>query len=104
MSQTLTLPVEAANRLCGDLFVSLGLHEADAAATVWPLIDAESMGIATHGLIRVPAYAKRLRLGGIDATGKIAVERRAPWILPSRWPRKPASLMSVAGIPITAAR
>jgi LDH2 family malate/lactate/ureidoglycolate dehydrogenase len=36
------------------------------------------MGIATHGLVRVPAYAKRLRLGGIDAKAKIAVERRAP--------------------------
>ncbi len=78
MSQTLTLPVEAATRLSIDLFVSLGMREADAAATVWPLIDAETMGIATHGLIRVPAYAKRLGLGGIDATGKIAVERGAP--------------------------
>ena len=78
MSQTVTLPVEAASRLVIDLFVSLGLSAADAAASVWPLIDAESMGIATHGLIRVPAYAKRLGLGGIDAKGKIAVERRAP--------------------------
>lgn len=78
MSQTLTLPVEAASRLSIDLFVSLGMSEADAAASVWPLIDAETMGIATHGLIRVPAYAKRLGLGGIDAEGKIAVERRAP--------------------------
>ncbi|MHA1153432.1 MAG: hypothetical protein ACTSQ7_12370, partial [Alphaproteobacteria bacterium] len=50
LSQTLTLSVEAAGRLSIDLFVSLGLSEADAAATVWPLVDAESMGIATHGL------------------------------------------------------
>ncbi len=78
MSQTVTLPVEAATRLSIDLFVSLGLSEADAAASVWPLIEAEMMGIATHGLIRVPAYAKRLRLGCIDARGRIAVERRAP--------------------------
>lgn len=78
LSQTLTLPVENASRLCIDLFVLLGMSEADAAASVWPLIDAESMGIATHGLIRVPAYAKRLRLGGIDAKGEIAVARRAP--------------------------
>lgn len=78
MPLTVTLPLETATRLAVDLFVSLGMREADAAATVWPLIDAESMGIATHGLIRVPAYAKRLGLGGIDATGKIAVARRAP--------------------------
>ncbi len=78
MSQTLTLSVEAATRLSVDLFISLGLSEAVAAASVWPLIDAELLGIATHGLIRVPAYAQRLRLGGIDAGGKIAVERRAP--------------------------
>ena len=78
LSKTLILPVEAATRLSIDLFVSLGMSEADAAASAWPLIDAESMGIATHGLIRVPAYAKRLRIGGIDAKGRIAVERRAP--------------------------
>lgn len=78
MSQTVTLSVAAATRLSIDLFVSLGMSEADAAASVWPLIDAETMGIATHGLIRVPAYARRLGLGGIDAAGKIAVERRAP--------------------------
>ncbi len=78
MPQTVTLSIDAVTRLSTDLFVSLGMSEADAAATLWPLIDAETMGIATHGLIRVPAYAKRLRLGGIDATGKIAVERRAP--------------------------
>ncbi len=78
LSQTIALPVAAASRLAVDLFVSLGMSEADAAAAVWPLIDAEAMGIATHGLIRVPTYAKRLRFGGIDATGKIAVERRGP--------------------------
>jgi hypothetical protein len=94
LSQTLTLPVENASRLCIDLFVLLGMSEADAAASVWPLIDAESMGIPTHGLIRVPAYAKRLRLRS----------PRAPWMPPSRWPRKPASPMSAAAIPITAAR
>ncbi len=71
MSQTVTLSVAAATRLSIDLFVSLGMSEADAAASVWPLIDAETMGIATHGLIRVPAYARRLGLGGIDAAGKI---------------------------------
>jgi LDH2 family malate/lactate/ureidoglycolate dehydrogenase len=78
MTDTVTLPFQAASRLCVDLFVSLGMGEADAAATVWPLIDAEAMGIATHGLIRVPAYAKRLRLGGIEAKAEISVERRAP--------------------------
>ncbi|MDH5749313.1 MAG: Ldh family oxidoreductase [Rhodospirillales bacterium] len=78
MSQTITIPVDEATRLSVDLFVSQGMSEADATASVWPLIDGEMMGIATHGLIRVPAYAKRLRIGGIDAKGKIAVERRAP--------------------------
>jgi ureidoglycolate dehydrogenase (NAD+) len=78
LSQTTTLTVDAATRLSVDLFVSLGMTKADAAASVWPLIDAELMGIATHGLIRIPSYAKRLRLGGIDAKGKIVVERRAP--------------------------
>ena len=36
LSKTLILPVEAATRLSIDLFVSLGMSEADAAASAWP--------------------------------------------------------------------
>ena len=36
------------------------------------------MGISTHGAVRVPDYARRLRGGGIDAGAEPKLERRAP--------------------------
>ena len=42
------------------------------------LIDAELMGLSTHGAVRVPDYARRLRGGGIDANARPKIERKAP--------------------------
>ena len=58
--------------------MSLGMSASDAAASVWPLMEAEMMGITTHGLIRVPIYAQRLRLGGLNPRATIVTDRRAP--------------------------
>lgn len=55
----------------------MGMSDA-AAASAWPLIEAEMMGIPTHGLIRVPSYAQRLRFGGINPKASIRLDRRAP--------------------------
>lgn len=42
------------------------MQPAEAAVAVQPLVEAEMMGIPTHGLVRVPIYAERMQLGGID--------------------------------------
>ena len=78
MTQTISISVQSATELSVSAFVSTGMSVDDAAASVWPLIEAEMMGITTHGLIRVPIYAQRLRLGGINPRATVSTERRAP--------------------------
>nr|MDA8109014.1 Ldh family oxidoreductase [Betaproteobacteria bacterium] len=64
--------------LCAAALAAAGAHQADAEATARILVEAETMGIATHGAIRVPDYARRLRSGGIDAAATPRLEPRAP--------------------------
>ena len=64
--------------LCGAALEAAGARPADAAACVRILLEAELMGISTHGAVRVPDYARRLRGGGIDAHAVPKLERRAP--------------------------
>ena len=64
--------------LCAAALEAAGARAEDAAACVRILIDAELMGISTHGAVRVPDYARRLRGGGIDARATPKLERRAP--------------------------
>jgi LDH2 family malate/lactate/ureidoglycolate dehydrogenase len=65
-------------RLCHGALAAAGARAAGAAACARILVDAELMGIATHGAVRVPDYARRLRSGGIDARAVPVIERRAP--------------------------
>ena len=48
-------------------------HAADAADV---LLFADLRGIATHGVVRVPAYLKRIEAGLINVAPRI--ETRAP--------------------------
>ncbi len=73
-----TVQAEALHSLCAAALVAAGARHADAAATARVLVEAELMGIATHGAVRVPDYARRLRSGGIDARAVPRLERRAP--------------------------
>jgi len=76
--QTTSISVQAATELSVAIFVSLGMSANDAEMAVWPLLEAEMMGITTHGLNRVPIYAKRLQLGGLDPRATVNVDRRTP--------------------------
>ncbi len=55
-----------------------GVDPADAAKSARILVEGELMGISTHGLIRLPIYCSRLKSGGMDATARIRVDRKAP--------------------------
>jgi LDH2 family malate/lactate/ureidoglycolate dehydrogenase len=75
---TRTLAVAELERLCAAALAAAGASEAGAAACARILVEAETMGIATHGAVRVPDYARRLRAGGIDGRAEPRLERRAP--------------------------
>src|SRR4051812_16085178 len=55
-----------------------GLAHADAVDTARILVMAEMFGLPTHGLSRIESYGDRLMKGGIDAHGRVEVERVAP--------------------------
>ncbi|MQA07558.1 MAG: Ldh family oxidoreductase [Pseudonocardiaceae bacterium] len=52
------------SRLAERLLVAAGLPRHRAARTAEILVLAETWGIATHGLMRLPHYLERLRAGG----------------------------------------
>ena len=65
-NETEILEVAALEALCAEVLEAAGARPAHARACVEILIEAEMMGISTHGAVRVPDYARRLRSGGID--------------------------------------
>src|SRR5919202_3003886 len=59
------------------LFSRLGLPESDAATVADCLVLANLRGVDTHGVFRVPAYARRLREGLVAARPELRPERIA---------------------------
>ena len=78
MAQTESIAIADATELARRAFVACGMPAADAALAVGPLIEGELLGLSTHGLNRVPIYAERMRLGGIDPRATVRIDRRAP--------------------------
>ena len=48
------------------IFARLGLPAPDAARVAERLIEADMRGVSTHGISRIPIYAKRLRQGLVN--------------------------------------
>jgi len=65
-------------KLCAAVLAAAGASAEDARATAHILVEADMMGIGTHGAVRVPGYAERLRSGGIHAAAAPVLDRRAP--------------------------
>ena len=62
----------------GGIFAGLGLSPAHAARVAECLIDADMRGVSTHGISRIPIYAKRLRLGLVNPRPKLELETPTP--------------------------
>ena len=54
------------NHLCVEAFLRAGVSEAQAVPTVAALVVAESQGIASHGISRVPMYLAHVRHGRVN--------------------------------------
>lgn len=54
-----------------------GLSDADAATVAGVLIQADMMGISTHGMVRLSPYTTRLRNGAVDPKAVPGVDQRA---------------------------
>lgn len=63
-------PAETESYVCG-LLAHLGVPEADAAICARDLVQTNLWGIDSHGLLRLPVYAKRLANGAIKMRPQI---------------------------------
>jgi ureidoglycolate dehydrogenase (NAD+) len=56
----------------------LGLEAADASLVAQTLVEANLRGVDSHGVVRLPHYATRLRNGTVKARPKMKTRRTAP--------------------------
>ncbi len=77
MSDKVNLSAADFDRLARQAFENAGLNPKRATAAARVLVDAELMGISTHGAARLVSYSARMQEGSIDAAADITVERRA---------------------------
>ena len=56
----------------------LGLEAADARLVAETLVAANLRGVDSHGVVRLPHYATRLRNGTVNARPKISAKRTGP--------------------------
>jgi uncharacterized oxidoreductase len=75
---SVTLPLDAVAALGMALLRSAGAPPGHAATVIEHLVEAERMGLASHGVMRVPQYLSEIRAGIIDPAGEPMIERAAP--------------------------
>lgn len=65
-------------RFMQEVFVKLEVPEENAKITSEILIKADLRGIDSHGVARLPIYAKRLKLGIVNAKANFKVKNETP--------------------------
>ena len=76
MSATILVKADSLAALCEGVFSGLGLNREDAVHSARCLVQTSLWGVDSHGVIRLPIYAERLRNGAINPAPDIRVERR----------------------------
>jgi LDH2 family malate/lactate/ureidoglycolate dehydrogenase len=66
---------EALLALVTEVFMRCGMDDVDAAYLAGSLVDADLRGVHSHGVLRVPEYARKLTVGGVDPRGRPSVVR-----------------------------
>lgn len=72
------LPVEQAAVLATSLLRAQGMPAREAGLTATALVIADQWGTASHGLVRLPPYLRRLAAGGINPRAELREVRRRP--------------------------
>jgi len=66
---------EPLRRFVSEVFGRCGMSAQDAALLADTLVRADLRGVHSHGVLRVPEYAKKLTGGGVDPNGEPRVAR-----------------------------
>jgi len=61
--------------LVTSIFRHLGMEAPDASLLAESLVSADLRGVHSHGVLRVPEYAKKMMHGGVDPRGRPRVVR-----------------------------
>ncbi|NII69102.1 Ldh family oxidoreductase [Microbacterium ulmi] len=64
--------------LVEDVLVAAGADRGHAAVAAERIVEADVRGIPSHGVVRVPAYIRRIEAGGYNLRPAIRVERETP--------------------------
>lgn len=83
MGEPRRVPARALRSFCEALLQALAVPQAGARLVADCLVSANLQGVDTHGMARLPTYARRLREGAIDpkAQPRIATQRGATAIV-----------------------
>lgn len=65
-------------RVCGGLLEKHGVPPRDAETIARCLVEADLRGVETHGVVRLPHYLNRVRLGLIKVAPDISITRTTP--------------------------
>lgn len=66
---------EKLKNLIKDIFISLEVIEEEAEKVSEILVETDLRGVYSHGVIRVPIYVKRIKLGFVNPKSKIEIIR-----------------------------
>lgn len=69
---------EDLRRVCRDMLVKHDVPADDAAIIARCLVEADLRGVETHGVVRLPHYLNRVRLGLINPRPAIVIDRVTP--------------------------
>ena len=58
-----------------EIFEKAGLKPADATFHAKALVDTNLWGVDSHGVLRVPAYVRRMRSGAVNPRPNIQITR-----------------------------
>ncbi len=75
MRPDLTVTFEQLRDFIAVAFTALGLPKCDADAVAVLMAEADLRGSDGHGVTRLPAYARRIKAGGLNLTPNIHIER-----------------------------
>lgn len=82
MSSPIRISQESLQRFCAEILRKAGLPDTDAELTAESLVFANLRGIDSHGVVRLPAYLKRLEQGGAKPKPEIKkVRERAATVM-----------------------
>jgi len=71
-------PAERVQAFIASALLALGLPEADAQTCAQRMTEADLRGVDTHGIFRLPHYARRIQAGGINRRPHVRPVRETP--------------------------